>query len=546
MRDTLTSIILSRNLATEQDLREAEALSRRAKINLLDALVSLRKLSAGEAADLLAEHYGLERVGKLESIKPALEIPADLASKHRVFPVRVEDNTLYAAMDDPTNVGAADALRLATGMNVVPLVCTPKEMEAALRKWYSDGALDETTGGEEVTGEPVEMALVDSPAVRLVREILEAALTEGASDIHIEPRRGKMIVRFRVDGGLRTHSEHPIRLHGSVVSRLKVIAGLDITERRVPQDGRIRFSGQHEADFRVSVLPTVHGEKVVLRVFDRMRSVPRLEDLGYSGPALARLRRALSAPYGMVLVTGPTGSGKTTTLYSALSEVLSGDTNVVTVEDPPEYELSGVCQVAVNPKAGLDFATALRSILRQDPDIIMVGEIRDNETARVAVQAALTGHLVLSTLHTNDAASAPVRLVDMGVEPYLVASALLCVASQRLVRLVCPKCRETIPLASDSPAFDFMVSAGLPGITVRGRGCMHCGGTGYRGRIAIAEVMAVSSRIRELIRTKTSADEVRELAVKEEMSPLVEEARKRAAAGEITVDEALKAAFGGW
>lgn len=544
MHESITSLVLSRGLATEEDLRQAEALRRKAKTGLVDALVSLRKISAEEAADLLAEYYGLERVSGLESARPAAEIPAELARKHRVFPVRADGGVLYAAMDDPADIEAADALRLATGMSVVPLVCTPREMEAALRKWYGDGAKE--SAGAEDAGEPAEAALVDSPAVRIAREILEAALAEGASDVHIEPGRGKMRVRFRVDGSLRAHSEYPVHLHGSVVSRLKVMAGLDITERRVPQDGRIRLSGPREADFRVSVLPTIHGEKVVLRVFDRMRSVPRLEDLGYGGPALARLRRAFSAPYGIVLVTGPTGSGKTTTLYSALSEVLSGDANAVTVEDPPEYELPGVCQVAVNPKTGLDFAVALRSILRQDPDVIMVGEIRDGETARVAVQAALTGHLVLSTLHTNDAASAPVRLVDMGVEPYLVASALLCVASQRLVRLVCPKCAEAVPLDPDSPAFDFMASAGLPGVTARGRGCPHCAGTGYRGRVAIAEVMAVSRGMRELIRGKASADEARDLALREGMSPLVEEARRRAAAGEITVDEALRAAFGGW
>jgi type IV pilus assembly protein PilB len=543
MRESVASLVLSRGLATDEDLREAEALSRKARMGLVDALVSLRKISAEEAADLLAEHYGLERVSGLESARPAAEVPAELARRHRVFPVKVEGGVLCAAMDDPANVEAVDALRLATGMNVVPLVCTPREMDAALKRWYGDGAPEEVSGAEE---EPAEAAVVDSPAVRLVREILEAALAEGASDVHVEPGRGRTRVRLRVDGRLRHHSEHPAALHGPVVSRLKVMAGLDITERRAPQDGRIRLSGPREADFRVSVLPTVRGEKVVLRVFDRMRKIPRLEELGYGGAALGVLRRALAAPSGMVLVTGPTGSGKTTTLYAALSEVLSGEVNAVTVEDPPEYELSDVCQVAVNPRAGLGFAAALRSILRQDPDIIMVGEIRDGETARVAVQAALTGHLVLSTLHTNDAASAPVRLVDMGAEPYLVASALLCVASQRLVRLVCPRCRETVPLDPDRPAFDFMASRDLPGVSARGRGCPRCGGTGYRGRTAIAEVMPVSRGVRELVRRKAAADEVRDLAVAEGMVPLAEEARRRAAAGEITADDALRASFGGW
>ena len=352
------------------------------------------------------------------------------------------------------------------------------------------------------------------------------------------------MVRYRVDGVLREAMRLPRALHQALVSRIKVMAGLDIANRLTPQDGRIRLREPREVDLRVSTLPTTLGEAAVLRVLDRTRAVPRLETLGYSGENLAKIRAAVSKPYGLVLVTGPTGSGKTTTLYAALSEVVSPLVNVITVEDPPEYEMEGVRQVAVNARAGLTFAAALRAILRQDPDVVMVGEIRDAETAKIAVQAALTGHLVLSTLHTNDAASAPARLVDMGAEPYLVASCLLCVVAQRLVRKVCPDCAESYEPPPDSPVWGFLGNGAGNGAASlrRGRGCPSCGRTGYRGRTCVAEVMAASRAIRDLVRRNADADAVRDQAVREGMVPLVEDARRKALEGTTTPEEAMRVA----
>lgn len=547
MHDGVIDLLLSRDIITPNDVREAEAARYNAKMSLLDALVLLKKISPEEAADAIAEHYGLERAIRLGETRPVQAFSAELARKYRVFPVKVERENLYVATNDPTDVEAADALRVATGMNIVPVVCTVRELDRALQKWYGriqiDGAVDEIAGEDELLEEDVA-EIRDSPAVRLVRDIIEGALSEGASDIHIEPRRGKFVVRLRINGILVKKAEYPKQLHQSVISRIKVMSGLNIAERRLPQDGRARVTEPRDANLRVSILPTVHGEKAVIRIFDRSQTVPRLEALGYDGDALVQLREACRAPYGMILVTGPTGSGKTTSLYAALNELVSEKINIVTVEDPPEYELPGVNHVAVNAKAGLDFATALRSILRQDPDVILVGEIRDSETARVAVQAALTGHLVLSTLHTNDAASAPVRLVDMGVEPYLAASSLLCVVAQRLVRTICPRCREEYPLPPDSPASAFMEGFGQT--AWRGGGCPRCGYTGYIGRTAVAEVMQATRAIRQLIRRNTAADEIRDAAVREGMVPLAEMARIKAASGVTTVEDAMKVVYSGW
>ncbi|MEW5935209.1 MAG: GspE/PulE family protein, partial [Bacillota bacterium] len=429
----------------------------------------------------------------------------------------------------------------------VPEVSSPEEVARAIQRWYGAPGVEEAAraAASFAPEEPEEEADPDAPVVRLVDGLIAQAVSEGASDLHLEPERGRTVVRLRVDGVLRDVMEVPRRLHPAVVTRVKVMGGLDIAERRVPQDGRIRLRDPRPVDLRVSVLPAVHGEAVVMRVLDTARVVPSLESLGYFPEDLAKLRKAVSAPYGMVLLTGPTGSGKTTTLYAALREVVSREKNVVTVEDPPEYEMAGVRQVAVNPKAGLTFASALRAILRQDPDVIMVGEIRDAETAKIAVQAAMTGHLVLSTLHTNDAASAPVRLADMGVEPYLVASCLLCVSAQRLVWAVCPSCGEEYELSPDAPERYALGLDSQPAYLRRGRGCSVCGGSGYRGRTAVAEVMVVDRSVRELIRRGASADEIRDAALRAGMVGLREAAARKVLAGETTVVEVMRVVFSG-
>lgn len=538
----LGEILVRRGLVSKADVDAALKKQASTGRRIGDILVSEGKCSPEAIADALAEQFGIPRAPEgFWERPPAVNFPSDVASKYKVFPISVENNKVRLAIADPLDLAALDGVRYATGMDVIPEIATPAEIERALRHWY--GVTVDMAQFVDLS-EPDESTEEDSaegPAVQAAVEIIKGALAEGASDVHIEPHRTASVVRYRVDGVLREAMRLPKNLHNAVASRIKVMAGLDIANRLLPQDGVIKVRDPREVDLRVSTLPTTLGEAVVLRVLDKSRTAPKLEALGYSGENLARIRRAINMSYGLVLVTGPTGSGKTTTLYAALSEVVSPLINVITVEDPPEYELEGVRQVAVNAKAGLTFAVALRSILRQDPDVVMVGEIRDSETARIAVQAALTGHLVLSTLHTNDAASAPARLVDMGVEPYLVASCLLCVVAQRLARTVCSECAEEYSPPPESPVWGFLNSATTPSLR-RGRGCPACGRTGFRGRTAVAEVMAASRGIRELIRQNADADRIKDLAVAEGMVPLVQDARRKALAGITTPEEAMRVA----
>lgn len=547
MAERLGEALLSLGLLTREQLDEALREQARTGKRLSEILVSLGFMRPDQLADALVRCKQADRPAWGET-PPVPGVPEALVRRHQVFPFARDGGMLYVAMADPADVVALDDLRLATGYQVVPEVASPEDIERAIQRWYGAPGVEEAVRMaassapeelEESEGDP------DAPVVRLVDGLIGQAVAEGASDLHFEPERARTIVRLRVDGILRDVMEVPKRLHPSVVTRVKVMAGLDIADRRLPQDGRIRLRDPRLIDLRVSVLPTIHGEAVVMRVLDTARVVPTLESLGYDPADLKKIRRAVSAPYGMVLLTGPTGSGKTTTLYAALKEILSREKNVVTVEDPPEYEMSGVRQVAVNPKAGLTFASALRAILRQDPDIVMVGEIRDSETAKIAVQAAMTGHLVLSTLHTNDAASAPVRLMDMGVEPYLVASCLLCVAAQRLVRVVCPNCGQRYELTPDAPERYALGLDSEPVWLRRGKGCPSCGGSGYRGRTAVAEVMVVDRAGRELIRSGASADEIRDAAVKAGMVPLREAALRKVLTGESTVQEVMRVVFSG-
>jgi type IV pilus assembly protein PilB len=477
----------------------------------------------------------------LDSCRPPEGVPEWLVRKHCAFPFAREGGVLRLAVAVP-RVEVLDDFALATGCRVEAEVFAEEEIRQAIRRWYGTPEVEravaaassaEDEGEEEVT-EP------DAPVVRLVDGLISQAVSDGASDVHITPERDRTVVRFRIDGVLRDVAEIPRKVHQAVVTRVKVMAGLDIAERRLPQDGRIRLREPGRVDLRVSVLPTVRGEQVVMRVLDQARVVPDLETLGYGERELSLIRKAVAAPYGLVLLTGPTGSGKTTTLYAALKEVVSRERSVITVEDPPEYDMPGVSQVAVNPKAGLTFAAALRAILRQDPDVVMVGEIRDPETARIAVQAAMTGHLVLSTMHTNDAASAPVRLADMGVEPYLVASCLLCVAAQRLLRLVCPRCAEEYELPPDAPERVVLGLDSGPVAVRRGRGCPSCGRTGYRGRTAVAEVMFTDRGLRELIRRGAPAEALRDLAVSSGMVPLKQAALEKLLSGATTVQEVVR------
>jgi type IV pilus assembly protein PilB len=482
-------------------------------------------------------------------------VPKDMARAYKLAPICRLGNKLFVAMADPLNVLALDDLRQRTKMEIVPMITTERSVLEALSGVNSAGHQMEQMI-QEVAKEAGETEIVahkreeidldrlaheseDAPVIKIVNLILVQALKEKASDIHIEPFEKTLKLRYRVDGALVEASSPPKALQLPIASRIKILAGLDIAERRLPQDGRfrIRVSGK-EVDLRISVLPTVHGEKIVIRLLDKSALSGSIENMGMDEATLARFKTAIDAPHGMILVTGPTGSGKTTTLYTVLQELNSPEYNIVTVEDPIEYQLSGVNQVAVKSEIGLDFAGALRSILRQDPDIVMIGEIRDNETADIAVKAALTGHQVLSTLHTNDAAGAITRLDDMGIEPFLISTSVILSCAQRLVRRICPNCREEYrpePEMLRKLEIDDMETT-----FYHGAGCDRCKRRGYLGRAAILEVLPVSESIRRLIIKRASAAVIKSQAIAEGMKSLRAVGIDKAREGVTTLEEVCR------
>jgi type IV pilus assembly protein PilB len=485
-------------------------------------------------------------------------VTADLISekdarRYGAVPISfVDDHTLLVAMADPSNIVAIDDLRILTGFDIEPAIATNDDITAMLanmrpaQEQISEdteahaGSADDETSALELRDirEQVDAA----PVVKLVNGVLARAADESASDVHFEPQAKELMVRFRHDGVLHEIMTIPRRLQPGVLSRLKIMADLDIAERRVPQDGRIGLVvGGKPIDMRVASLPTVYGEKIVIRLLDRGNVMLRLEQLGFSDVALARYTKSYTKPYGAILVTGPTGSGKSTTLYGTLNILNTPDKNIITVEDPVEYRLAGINQVQINPKAGLTFASGLRSILRCDPDIIMVGEIRDKETAQIAIESALTGHLVLSTLHTNDAPGALSRLTEMGVEPFLTASAVDCVIAQRLVRKLCEYCREAYPTTKEMlERLGFapeVVTDWKDTQLYKSVGCAHCNGTGYKGRLGIYEIMPVTEAVERLIVERKSADELMRVAVAEGMISLRQDGLERVRQGVTTVEE---------
>ncbi len=483
-------------------------------------------------------------------------VPKDMARQYKLAPVCRLGNKLFVAMADPLNVLALDDLRQRTKLEIIPMITTERsvtealsgvgsagsQMEQVLKDAASqtDAAVEEVKQRrEDIDLDRLAVESEDAPVVKIVNLILVQALKEKASDIHIEPFEKQLKLRYRVDGALIEASSPPKALQLPIASRIKILAGLDIAERRLPQDGRfrIRVSGK-EVDLRISILPTTYGEKIVIRLLDKGALSGSIDQLGMDEYTLGIFRKAVDAPHGMILVTGPTGSGKTTTLYSVLSELNNPEDNIVTVEDPIEYQLSGINQVAVKADIGLSFADALRSILRQDPDIVMIGEIRDNETADIAVKAALTGHQVLSTLHTNDAAGAISRLDDMGIEPFLISSSVLLACAQRLVRRVCPNCREEfIPEAELLAKLDIQDE----GTTFyQGAGCDRCKRRGYMGRAAVIEVLPVSETIRRLIIKRASAAVIKNQAVSEGMKTLRMVGIDKAREGITTLEEILR------
>jgi type IV pilus assembly protein PilB len=484
-------------------------------------------------------------------------VPKELCRTHKLAPIAKLGNKLFVAMADPLNVLALDDLRQRTKMDIIPMIATERAVNDALSGvHHSSSAMEDVMKEAEQTSEAEvqevkenrqeidldQMAAdsEDAPVIKIVNLILVQALKEKASDIHIEPFEKQLKLRYRVDGNLVEASSPPKALQLPIASRLKILAGLDIAERRLPQDGRfrIRVSGK-EVDLRVSILPTVNGEKIVIRLLDKSSLSASIEQLGMDPETLTVFRKAVDAPHGMILVTGPTGSGKTTTLYSVLAELNNPEYNLVTVEDPVEYQVGGVNQVAVKSDIGLTFAEALRSILRQDPDIVMIGEIRDNETADIAVKAALTGHQVLSTLHTNDAAGAISRLDDMGIEPFLISSSVILTCAQRLVRRICPNCKEEF-----APEPELLQQLGIEeqeGVAFyRGMGCDRCKRRGYAGRAAVIEVLPVSESIRRLIVKRASASIIKNQAITEGMKTLRAVGIDKAREGITTLEEVLR------
>jgi len=471
----------------------------------------------------------------------------EVIRRYQALPIGFEDGALLVAMAQPRNVIAIEDLRLLTGMEIRPVLVTDTELTLHIERVLRP-QLDVQDVPEEEEAEPdilVTQEAADKPAVRLANLIIGQAVQSQASDVHIEPLERGLRVRFRIDGVLHEVMHPPRHLHPSLVSRIKVMANMDIAERRVPQDGRATLKvNDRVVDIRVATLPTAYGEKVTLRILDRQAKLLTLEDLGFPEDRIGRFREVIHLPYGMILVTGPTGSGKSTTLYAILNALNQADKHIITIEDPVERRLDGVNQIQVNVQAGVTFATGLRAILRNDPDIVMVGEIRDHETARIAVESSLTGHLVLSTLHTNDAAGAITRLNDMGVEPYLTASSLVCVVAQRLVRVLCPQCKVPYEISKEElqkSIPDFPFADGEETVVLyKPKGCLHCSHTGYRGRRGVFEILMVSEQIAKMTLERRSASEIKQVAVAEGMSPLKEQGFLAVREGITSLKEMLR------
>jgi len=544
------TLLVEDGVVSQADLDRALVRQSETGETLSRILVEEEMVSETVLVRTLARQMGIEFVNLTETeVDPtaAALIPESLARRYSVIPIGFDGDRLVVAMADPANVLVVDDVRAITGMSVISKVAARSDIDDAIRRM---GSFDESVADlADMVGEEdevddlskIQSAVEEAPIVKLVSTLISRAVGERASDLHVEPGERHLRVRFRIDGVLHEVMTTPRSVSGAVVSRLKIMADLDIAERRVPQDGRVslRVAGR-PIDLRVATLPTIYGEKVVLRVLDKDDAILTLPDLGFLPEALNRFQQSYTRPYGAILVTGPTGSGKTTTLYSTLNILNQPDKNVITVEDPVEYRLPGITQVQVNRKAGLQFATVLKAILRSDPDIVLVGEVRDTETAKIAVEAALTGHLVLSTLHTNDASSSIGRLVDMGVESYLVSSALDSIIAQRLARRLCDRCRQPME-ATREMMTEMGCSDDEPPLTLyRAVGCKYCSDTGYRGRLAIVEVLLVSEDIQRMSVERRPSDEIARVAVEQGMRTLRMDGMEKVKLGMTTLEEVLR------
>jgi type IV pilus assembly protein PilB len=549
----LGELLLFSGKITKEQLNEALEDQKTSKMKLGEVIVSKGWLSLDDIIEALETQLGFPKVdlSKYEiNSNVATLIPESIVRKYKLIAIDKKDDMLLVAMIDPLNFVAIDDIRLFTKMEVMPCLAYGADLDQVIDRYYSSfftrKTLDELSDvflpTEEESAEEEMLEVATAPIVKLVNSIIEQAMRSNASDIHIEPSHNDIRVRFRIDGDLTEIMVLPKSNLSPIVTRVKIIGRMDIAEKRIPQDGRVEMKfNDREIDLRISTLPTVYGEKIVLRILDKSNFNFTKEKLGFSKDNLDKLNKMIAQPYGMLLVTGPTGSGKTTTLYTILRELNVESKNVITVEDPVEYKLKGINQVQVNVKAGLTFASGLRSILRQDPDTIMIGEIRDAETAEIAVRAAITGHLVLSTLHTNDSPSTVARLVDMGLEPYLVSSAVIGIISQRLVKLLCPKCKEKY-IASDSEKRILGIEGDNEVTLYKPVGCNSCN-NGYKGRSAVHEVMLVNESIRRLINTGANTDDIRSQALKDGMTTLLQSASDLALKGDTSFEEIMRAGY---
>ena len=567
MAERLGEMLIKAGLISQDQLEEALQLQKTNGGKLGYNLVRLGHVKEEDITSLLSEQYGvpaihLEHFEIDESILK--HIPADVAQKYLVIPIERTGATLTVAMADPSNVFALDDIRFITGYQVEPVVAAEASIREAIAKYYGSShdiqlkeIMDEISREEvadleveededEISAEDLEAASQDAPVVKLCNLMLTDAVRKGASDIHVEPYEREFRVRFRIDGVLYEVLRPPMKLKEAVASRLKILAKLDIAEKRLPQDGRIKMrmkidNKSKEIDYRVSTVPTLYGEKIVLRLLDKEGLKLDMTQLGFEEESLAKFERAILKPYGMVLVTGPTGSGKTNTLYSAVGRLNTPETNIMTAEDPVEFNITGTNQVQMKEAIGLNFASTLRAFLRQDPNIILVGEIRDFETAEIAVKAALTGHLVLSTLHTNDAPSTISRLMNMGIEPFLVATSVHLIQAQRLIRRICKECKEEVSLPrkalldlgySEEEAGDIKV--------YKGRGCPMCNNSGYKGRVALIEVMEMSDQLREMVLMGANAVELKRQSLDEGMITLRRSGLIKISKGITTIEEVVR------
>lgn len=555
MRKRLGELLLDAKKLTEKDLLRALTEQKKYGDKLGKVIVKLGMLSEKEIIDTVSKQLNIPIIDLKE-----LEIPeevvtlitADIAKNSMVIPVMRRHNVLKLAMVDPLDIDAMDNVARMVKMEIEPLIVTEDELKQALEKYYGLKTIVEETldrireqaltlekdDKDEDQDERISMDLVDEePVVRFVNSLLAQALADSASDIHVEPSKNTMRVRMRVDGRLRDVPSPEKKMFLPIVSRIKILAGIDIAKTRTPQDGRFNIrESSREVGVRVSTFPTIHGEKVVLRLLDKSTALYGIDNLGFLRDDKEKIKSVLKRPYGFILSTGPTGSGKSTTLYAILNHINSVEKNIITIEDPVEYTLEGLAQAQVNPRAGMTFESGLRSILRQDPDIIMVGEIRDRETANIAVHSALTGHLVLSTLHTNDAASAVTRLVEMGIEPFLVTSSVSCVIGQRLLRKICPECKESYyPTPSVHKTFQIREDV----LLYRGKGCPACKYKGYRGRTGVYEVLVMDDELRELIISKAPSEVLKKRAHEKGMRVMRDDAIMKVLFGTTTLEEAL-------